>query len=472
MAISNLVSGLKYKGPTAPPSLPSGTKVWGSNKTVGQSGLMSLPKPQIVDNIRTQPITQNTPASTARVQPITKQTPANSTTPMGSSGVITPPSSMYTPSGMEVTGNPATFSGGSQPQQTSTPVQGLFGSVAGSLAKFDPLKNPVVSDAYAKAQELNKAIAESKRNEAQGTATILRQAIPIGDQEGQARVLQDQYLKQQQALADEFSGQSALFQGGLQGTEQQRGALSTVGGLAPEATRFDTFGGGGFDPQTRAQQVAEQVRGGLMSPQAAESMMSSLYGGAGATFLNQALQGGGFNYNAATAQSAAQQSNIQTQGTAQVDIARQGLAQATQDYVSMTGAAEFAGGQAQAVEDILTKTGLNNVSSTDYTKAINNVRGRFSDTDFVALNTALREAQIAYTNLLSTGGGTPTGNEENALATLNINQSAAAIKASIRQLENAVARRLQALQGVRQQYEQNLGGAQSSQQNNDPLGIR
>ena len=131
---------------------------------------------------------------------------------------------------------------------TTPPVKGLFPTVASSLATFDPFKNPVVSDAYSKAQELNKAIAESKRNEAQGTATLLRQPIPLGDQEGQARVLQDQYLKQQQALGSELQGQASLYGAGFTGTEQQKSALGTVGGLAQPAPA--EFGKTVFNPVT------------------------------------------------------------------------------------------------------------------------------------------------------------------------------------------------------------------------------
>ena len=350
---------------------------------------------------------------------------------------------------------------------TATQTRGLFPDVLSSLAKFDPMANPAVSDAYQKAQGLNTALAESKKNEAKGTATLLRQAIPLGDQEGQARVLQDQYLKQQAALSSEFQGQSNIFSAGLTGTGQQLTGITSAAGLAPEALRYEGFGGGGdLSPQSRASDLAQQVKSGLISPQAAEGMMTALYGGAGATFLNQSLQGtGGFNYNTATAQSAAQQSNIQQQGTAAIDIARQGLSEATQSYTQMIGAAQFAGSQSQAVNGILNKTGLNNVSSTDYNKVLNNLQGRFSSEDFSALNTALREAQSAYAMLLSTGGMTPTGNENQALATLNINQSAGAIKRSIQELDNAVARRLQAQNQVRSIYEQNLSGM-NSQVNN------
>ena len=122
----------------------------------------------------------------------------------------------------------------------------------------------------------------------------------------------------------------------------------------------------------------------------------------------------------------------------------------------MTAAADFAHQQANAVSNILDQTGLNNISSQDYNKALNNLKGRFSDVNFQSLSTALIEAQQAYSTLLSTTGGTPSGRESQALSVLDINSSAAAINASIQELENAVARRLQAQYSAIMQYNLNL----------------
>lgn len=400
------------------------------------------------------------PTFNAPTQPVAQATsPAPQPFNANAGGVIPPPQKMTTPSGMPIAGNPATFNGGQSPQQEA-PKKGLFSSVADSLATFDPFKNPTVSDAYSKAQELNKALAESKRNEAGGTATLLRQAIPLGDQEGQARVLQDQYLKQQNALAEEMSGQASLYGAGFTGTGQQQSALTSLGGLAPDATRFETFGGGGLAPQQRATELAQQVKSGLMSPKDAEAQMNSLYGGAGATFLNQALQGGGFNYNTATAQSAAQQSNVQQQGTALTDIARSGLQQATQEYNDDFAQAQSATQGAGRVKYILEKTGLNNTASTDYNKALNEVSRRFSGEDINALQTALNEAQTFYGALLQSRGGTPTGNELISRNVLDMSKSAKAINASIAELDAAVATMLQSSKGKMDTYQQALQGGQ------------
>ena len=86
-----------------------------------------------------------------------------------------------------VAGTPVNQGQGSATTQGQVP--GLFSNVASSLAHFDPFSNPSVSNAYQQAQDINSQIAQSKLNEANGTATLLKQAIPLGDQEGQASVL-------------------------------------------------------------------------------------------------------------------------------------------------------------------------------------------------------------------------------------------------------------------------------------------
>jgi len=253
-------------------------------------------------------------------------------------------------------------------------------------------------------------------------------------------------------------------------TQQQTGisALGTAGQLAMPSpaqygqTVFDpltgtyTGAGGNLDPQMQAQSLAQQVMSGAMTyDQAAASL--GYAGNVGTNFLNNAINQAGGNPLQLQAQGAGQQANVATQTTAGTDIARQGLQQATQDYIAMTTAAEFAHTQANAVSNILAQTGLNNISSQDYNRALNTLKGRFSDVNFQSLNTALIEAQAAYTNLLASTGGTPSGREAQAIGTLDINSSAAAINASIQELENAVARRLQAQYGALQQYNQNLG---------------
>ena len=274
----------------------------------------------------------------------------------------------------------------------------------------------------------------------------------------------------QQLTASEqgLTGMTSALQGANTQQQLAQTALTSGGQLAipsPAAygqTVFDpttgtyTGAGGNLDPQVQAQQLAQQIMSGRMTYDQAISSLSYA-GQAGTNFLNNAITAAGGNALQLQATGAGQQANVATQTTAGTEIARQGLATATQDYVNMNTASQYAHQQAGAVSNILASAGLNSVSSTDYNKALNNLKGRFSDVNYASLQASLIEAQAAYSSLLSLGGGTPSGREEQALSTLNINQSAAAINASIQELESAVARRLQAQYGALQQYNTNLG---------------
>jgi hypothetical protein len=135
--------------------------------------------------------------------------------------------------------------------------------------------------------------------------------------------------QEQQANAFNPSLQASL-------TQQQLGlsGVGTAAGLAAPSvapygqTSFNPltpgFAGGNMDPQTQASSIAQQLMNGQMTyDQAVEAMQYA--GGAGTNFLNQALSSMGANPLALQAQGTAAQSNLQTTGTAQTQIAREGL---------------------------------------------------------------------------------------------------------------------------------------------------
>lgn len=344
---------------------------------------------------------------------------------------------------------------------TPQPVRGLFSDVATSLSNFNAKNNPQVDTAYANYDKAVGNLQKFNQDLGQKITDQEGRGIPIEFVQGRQQAINRQGAITQASLQDAVNQQQTAINQGLTASGQQLSGLTSLAGLAPEATRYEAFGGSGgnLSPQTRAAELAGQVRQGLISPEKAEAQMNSLYGGAGATFLNQALQGGGgYNYNVGSANASAQATNTQTQGTANTNIAYQGLNDATKSYVEMSGQAQNATTQASRVKDILAKTGLNNASSTDYNRAVNELSNRFSNPDFTALQSALLEARSFYSALLAMRGGTPTGNESQALNSLDITKSAGAINASIRELDNAVSTMLQTQAGIRDTYQQNLGG--------------
>lgn len=218
------------------------------------------------------------------------------------------------------------------------------------------------------------------------------------------------------------------------------------------------YTGGSLDPQQQAGSLAQQVMSGRMTYD--QALASLGYAGqAGTNFLNNALTQAGGNPLQLQAQSAGQQANIATQTTAGTDIARQNLGGAVQTYVDATAFVSAAKQQGQRALSILQQTGLNNVSSTDYNKAANQLRGRFGDENFAAYQSALEEAKNFYTSVLSTGGGTPSGQQAiaDSIAALNTATPIGAVVASLGELEAAASNRLNALSGIVNQYQQNLG---------------
>lgn len=278
-----------------------------------------------------------------------------------------------------------------------------------------------------------------------------------------------------QQLTGQSQLQSALNQtaGNLNTQQaQQLSGLGTAGSLAAPnpaqygQTVFDPatgqFTGGNLDPQTQAANLAQQVMSGAMTYDQAIASLGYA-GSAGTNFLNNAITGAGGNPLQLQAQNAAQQANIATAGTAATDIARAGLGAVTPQYVQTEANVTAAKEQAGRALGILQQTGLNNVSSTDFNKAANELRSRMGDPNFAAFQTAINEAKNFYTSVLAGSGSTPSGNEEIAgnIAALNTNSPISAIVASLKELEFASATRLQSLASQQSQYNQNLGGGQS-----------
>lgn len=246
---------------------------------------------------------------------------------------------------------------------------------------------------------------------------------------------------------------------------QAGGQLAVPSPTAFGQTVFDpvtgqfTGAGGNLDPQVQAQNFAQDV---ISKNTSYDQALASLgYAGqVGTNFLNNALTNAGASPLHLQAQGAAEQANIATQTTAATDIARQNIQGAIESQVQAAQFAAAAGQQAQRAVSILQQTGLNKVNSVDYTRAANELRSRFGDENFAAYQTALVKAKGFYTSVLQAGGGgTPTGQQEMAdnIAALDTSTPINAMIASLAELEAASRTRVEALSGIVNQYQQNLG---------------
>lgn len=276
--------------------------------------------------------------------------------------------------------------------------------------------------------------------------------------------------KQLAANAAERAALEASLAGSQFQQSTQLGGLGKAGDLAAPSGNypftFDPLTGSfgdssGSGSQMNAEQVAQNLVGGKMTYQQAQAALSYL-GPVAESRLNAAITAAGGNALQLQAQGAAQQSNINSGITTPANTAAAGYSDAVQSYNSLGAINNSADAQASQVKTILDSTGLNSSNLNDYTKAINKLGSRIGNEKVTQLTTAMIELQNFYSQLLNTGGITPTGSETAALNTLNPNSSAKQIMASIGELQTAAYNRLNSAYGLIGQYQQNLGGGGQS----------
>lgn len=262
-------------GNTALPSIGQGlVSSLGTPRPVGQTASFnptpttSLPAPQMGANIQSGGTTAlGTAVPKAPLPQVQPQTNALATFPAPGTGSIVPP--------------PAQSALGSAPPAgtangvvTPSPIQGLFPSVASSLAAKGNQVNPITTDAVAQTQALTKQIADTRQQEAQ---TIANQAgpIPQGDITGRQAVARNLYETKLGALSSEAQAESNIAGIGNTVQNTQQSALSSAGGLtAPQVTSYgqtsfdptsNTFNGGGSLPPEVMQQYAQMAASGQYS---------------------------------------------------------------------------------------------------------------------------------------------------------------------------------------------------------------
>lgn len=244
-SLSQLSTGKGLVAPKPAAAAPS----WQDNlKSVQDNFFAASGAPRAPAPVQTQ--------NTALMQAPTPQSPVQ----LGganSGGTLNPNYNMQT-QGMAATG--------------AAPVKGLFSDVVSSLAGKGAGPSPEYTKAQTEAQRYNSLLESSLSNEGSALKTNYLNPIPIGDQEGRAAVIRNQYLAQQQALGSGFQGASTLL--GAANTQQsnQQAALSSAGNLAqPNPTSYgqtvfnpvtgDFNGGGGLPPDVM-QQYAQMASSG------------------------------------------------------------------------------------------------------------------------------------------------------------------------------------------------------------------
>lgn len=278
---TNPFAGLLGLTPT--PKAPA--SVFGGNQTSTPS-LIAPPTPNSSFNFGTTPAPMasnfniatrtSTPplaAGTLNMQNPSQQTAQiQSATPQYNAATTGTPPQMTTPSGMPVTGNPATFGG--TPQAQTGVTQGLFPNVVSSLAGLSKPYSDLAAKAGTIADEYGAKIADVGAKGARFQAGQLTTGTtPVA--EGNAAVTARSVAAEQSALA---SGEQAALQGvstGISANQGAASALGAAGGLAaPQVTAYGQtsfnpvsgdFANGGSLPAEVMQQYAQMASSGQYS---------------------------------------------------------------------------------------------------------------------------------------------------------------------------------------------------------------
>lgn len=286
----NSPTGLAYGGSE---NVGTGQYTNTTPSVVGNNPGLIAPKNQDVKSHTVTNVDGSTVSQTYHptAQPLVSSTkPANDAN--GGASSANPNAKMQEVSG----GTPGTPSPTPNPTPTPSSVPPTYAGLVGQVAQGASQPNKIYTDAVTKAEEVNKQLAQSRMNEAQGLADNANNPIPLRFQQGRAQVLQNQYLQQQNALAGEYQGATSLV--GSANTQQglnQSGLISAAGLAAPQGYGLttqpynpltDTFGGGGtggaIDRATQAgnistaQSFAQDYNTGKAKLAAADGIQSQI----------------------------------------------------------------------------------------------------------------------------------------------------------------------------------------------------
>jgi hypothetical protein len=279
---------VKTQGGLVSPSisaLPSNANLNGTNGNIANNnlkGLVSLPN---ANNGQTQNTGTGTPGLVSLPQP------QNGYAGVGNSyngaGQIVPTSSI--PTG-----------------QTSNQAPSTYPGLVTSLATTASQPSAAFTADQQQALVANQALAQSKLNESQALSDNSTNEIPLEAMEGRGAVIQNQYLSQQNALADELQGAGTLEQAatGQQGTQQS--GLAAASGLAqpqpanalgtynPVTGQYEQYGGAAGGGAATAGGVNTQISQG-----AAVQNMTGIFSQAQglASTLSGVIKSSGYNPN-------------------------------------------------------------------------------------------------------------------------------------------------------------------------------
>lgn len=373
---------------------------------------------------------------------------------------------------------------GQTPTSTSTTTLPAQNQTLNNMANQGTLYSQLVQNLanYKTPENLEKAYNTATNLEAglqAGQNAIMAKPIPLEFQQGQAAALQRDYGPQLIAAKGILEKELAGAQLGQKALETAISAAAPIQ-VAPGTTAVSPLTGeavaggiGGYANYQTAQQVfntASQYKDAVNSigqpftydqtktPQENWQTFSTQYLPNSRTY-QMALNAGGMTSNIGQGGAA----NPLVQSTVN-QTNQAGYTQAYKDYQDLNAKYQTAASLGNMLVDTLQQGGLNTSNLNVLNQTVNSLKGQVSDTALAKFNSTLHSARSAYTDILTSGGGTiPTTASKALDDIINPNSSIAAIQAAISQLNNeVVTARLVPAMNKSNQYLQGLQGAGTS----------
>ncbi len=233
-------------------------------------------------------------------------------------------------------------------------------------------------------------------------ASLTQQAQQLSGLNAAGTLAQPQQVPYSEQYLDPYTGQSAggAGLGGYAGYNAAQQAISLAGQFPDANVQYDP----NLTPEQNLQRVQQAIQG---SP----SYQKGTYGVPG------------------------QQSFA---GAATANIAASGLAKATEDYFNIVKQKAYADNQVDALAGVMKQYGINENDVRKGNDIENYLRKQFGDEGVTAYQTALSEAQRAYSSLLTIGGGTiPSEATAASNVILSPNSTPGQIMSAVKQLKRA-----------------------------------
>ena len=310
------------------------------------------------------------------------------------------------------------------PQNPNTATGSTFNNAVGTEAQIASNTNPAYNQAVSDYQTAQQQLQESKTNEANTLALNSENPIPLEFQQGRGQIIQNQYLSQQDALAQQMAAAQGLGSMGTTQQSAQQNGLASVGNLLSPVTQYGAL----VNPAT-GQPISSS---GLIStasslPAAAQSALSALpqtaqsaimleaqkvqnnqetlsqaqsnlsaYGQGGNTALNAVL-GPGFNANTNAGASAGQQQVAGTGGA----ITSQQQTQVA-GYKSASQQAQNLGLQ---LNQLIGTTGVNPSDINAVNLGLQKIASNTSDGNYKTFQNLINDIASTYAQVLVPPGG-------------------------------------------------------------------